>query len=1460
MGSQGPGRKRTPSKNGLTAEEDALNIIAREAEARLAAKRAARAEAREIRMKELERQQKEIYQVQKKYYGLDKLDNKWGDIEQWMEDSERYTRSSQRHASVSDDEERMSVGSRSNVRLDLAAAGAYSGLPQAAAASSSHSLKKSKKKKKHSSRTSNGYDDDLSTVSSRISRLSDESKASRSSRIDLQSSAYYSSELYSSSSYTSKHQGPSYNGYQGSTYKDSLYSGSRRSSIRASSEYSGFLGSSSRTSSRANSACGSPVEDCGSSVPSYMCNTSNSGLSRDLDRVIIPDLPDVNGRLSMVDDRLERDYLEKGSSRASTISGTTLTSLGGTSSRRGSGDTSITVDTEASIREIKDALLEVEEKFRKAMVSNAQLDNEKTNLIYEVDTLKDSLIGLEEMLFETRRELEDRSKDLEREKHAHSILQFQFNEVKETLKQSEDLLTKHGIVLGPDLVTNGETGEQAGEADPNSQTSSAEIRDGSSVLGTHQLEPSKDQHQKDLDTEVQLSSHVPFCSTKTPLKATLRDKINQGVGQSENRPEVSPTSVGEDVLTSARPIDEIKVEESILEDSGCKIVELECDVHTDAHMNTDQQDGIVPVDLSQVIKEEAPIESFSGPILDKDQSDEGELDNKSKDEPVELFKTEKLPQTQGASASNKKRKKKKKGKQKQSKKQESDKKVDDNNEKVLSENNPNQKMERDHEGNRKEPLGNYVSQTKMDSKVPADSHDDDKRTIETDSVKTPSTNLNADDARDTFQSVTDEADLGKGSKTISNFDCPVSRTSTGVLSDAQSNLTSIIDEQTEDPTIPGQDVVILSSEIDSSEKKDLLSPTLSKPMDAVGECAEPPESISNSENIENFLSMDVKEVKSDLDSDAVEQQARLQNIDPDGTTFHDDHDASAPNLSLSSVLKMAENEAEIQTQEQASKPIDQELEIHLQDSIQVDQKDIKTQQDVEENPIISNVLERENVKYTAVSDTLVQHIGEEAEEEGRLLQDRVKHEACMSGEDETNQESVESGASDQKLKIEKCEEDKLFLGQVIPEAQLSKEDLASKESVESEAFEEPNLEKDEDDEKERSLRDEVIPEAPLSGEDEASQESVESEAFEEPNLEKDEKERSLQDEVIPVAQLSGKDPANQESVESEAFEEPNLEKDEKERSLQDEVIPVAQLSGKDPANQESVESEDFEEPNLEKDEDDEKERSLQDEVIPEAPLSGEDEANRESVESGASDQKPKLEKFEEDEKEKSSQNQVMLDTQLAGDDEDSLVESDVVAQEPKEENEEEDEGESFDFDDMDHEASSDLLPKISLDQPNMDVTLFKENMLVPSQDFQSDVIDEDRTQDDELAAHVPKPKEHMDDGLAIEDLQTTTEVEGCLPEVNKEEVGPSHQQHDKEFTVKKHLQAADVRHDEGVNLISEMGTKDLGQEIIHHESKISGEQEVERETTVSNKEDYRKESKKSGKKGKGKGKEECKMS
>nr|XP_038038384.1 leucine-rich repeat flightless-interacting protein 1 isoform X15 [Anas platyrhynchos] len=340
MGTQGAGRKRLPNRERLTAEDDALNQIAREAEARLAAKRAARAEAREIRMKELERQQKEIYQVQKKYYGLD---TKWGDIEQWMEDSERYSRRARRNASASDEDERMSVGSRGSLRAGL---------------------ENERTKRKNYSKATNGYEED----------------------------AYGSSQ-------------------------------SRKSSRP--SEYSCYLGSGSRASSRASSARASPV----------------------------------------IEERPEKDF-EKGARTVSSLSAATLASLGGTSSRRGSGDTSISADTEASIREIKDiyelkdqiqdvegrymqglkemkdSLAEVEEKYKKAMVSNAQLDNEKTNFMYQVDTLKDALLELEEQLAESRRQYEEKSKEFEREKHAHSILQFQFMEVKEALKQREEMLAE----------------------------------------------------------------------------------------------------------------------------------------------------------------------------------------------------------------------------------------------------------------------------------------------------------------------------------------------------------------------------------------------------------------------------------------------------------------------------------------------------------------------------------------------------------------------------------------------------------------------------------------------------------------------------------------------------------------------------------------------------------------------------------------------------------------------------------------------------------------------------------------------------------------------------------------------------------------------------------------------------------------------------------------------------------
>uniref|UniRef100_A0A4W3HM62 Leucine-rich repeat flightless-interacting protein 1 n=1 Tax=Callorhinchus milii TaxID=7868 RepID=A0A4W3HM62_CALMI len=169
-----------------------------------------------------------------------------------------------------------------------------------------------------------------------------------------------------------------------------------------------------------------------------------------------------------VEERPEKDFGEKGSRTTSSLSAATLASLGGTSSRRGSGDTIASVDTEASIREIKDSLAEVEEKYRKAMVSNAQLDNEKNTLMYQVDTLQDVLLEVEEHLAESNREFQEKAKELEREKHAHSVLQFQFEEIKESLKQREEMLMAHGLVVSE--VLNGDGGREG-----DSHTDPAEV-------------------------------------------------------------------------------------------------------------------------------------------------------------------------------------------------------------------------------------------------------------------------------------------------------------------------------------------------------------------------------------------------------------------------------------------------------------------------------------------------------------------------------------------------------------------------------------------------------------------------------------------------------------------------------------------------------------------------------------------------------------------------------------------------------------------------------------------------------------------------------------------------------------------------------------------------------------------------------------------------------------------------
>ncbi|KAM9166331.1 leucine-rich repeat flightless-interacting protein 2 isoform 3-T3 [Pangshura tecta] len=160
-----------------------------------------------------------------------------------------------------------------------------------------------------------------------------------------------------------------------------------------------------------------------------------------------------------LEEKSDKPYSEIYTRPASRNSAST-TPLSGNSSRRGSGDTSSLVDPDVSLSELRDSLSEVEEKYKKAMVSNAQLDNEKNNLIYQVDTLKDVIEEREEQMAEFYRENEEKSKELERQKHMCGVLQYKMDELKEGLRQRDELIEKHGLVIIPDGTPNGDVNHE----------------------------------------------------------------------------------------------------------------------------------------------------------------------------------------------------------------------------------------------------------------------------------------------------------------------------------------------------------------------------------------------------------------------------------------------------------------------------------------------------------------------------------------------------------------------------------------------------------------------------------------------------------------------------------------------------------------------------------------------------------------------------------------------------------------------------------------------------------------------------------------------------------------------------------------------------------------------------------------------------------------------------------------
>ncbi|XP_042744052.1 leucine-rich repeat flightless-interacting protein 2 isoform X8 [Lagopus leucura] len=437
MGTPGSGRKRTPVKDRFSAEDEALSSIAREAEARLAAKRAARAEARDIRMRELERQQKEFSQHS--------YDTKWAHIQKWMEDSERarYSHRSSRHSYLSPLDSSGSHRSRTSTtrRRDLV----YDSAKDRPARYSvpSHAYGES-----HSTRKKTAYSrKDL------LSGLYHDQRNYSSLRYSKPIPSYYtrSSSLYSDPVATTRSYrvSPSVNtGLIRSISLASLSGDGLRSSCSSCtpSEYSWY---SSRASSIRSSPVSSDFSDKSETAADYFSRSNRRGS-------VVSDADDVQG-LNSLEEKSEKSHSEIFSRPSSRNS----IPLSGNSSRRGSGDTSSLLDPDASLSELRDSLSEVEEKYKKAMVSNAQLDNEKNNLVYQVDTLKDVIEEKEEQIAEYHRENEEKSKELERQKHTCSVLQHKLDELKEGLRQRDELIEKHGLVIIPDGTPNGDINHES---------------------------------------------------------------------------------------------------------------------------------------------------------------------------------------------------------------------------------------------------------------------------------------------------------------------------------------------------------------------------------------------------------------------------------------------------------------------------------------------------------------------------------------------------------------------------------------------------------------------------------------------------------------------------------------------------------------------------------------------------------------------------------------------------------------------------------------------------------------------------------------------------------------------------------------------------------------------------------------------------------------------------------------
>ncbi|XP_022820048.1 leucine-rich repeat flightless-interacting protein 2 isoform X1 [Spodoptera litura] len=126
--------------------------------------------------------------------------------------------------------------------------------------------------------------------------------------------------------------------------------------------------------------------------------------------------------------------------------GTRLASLSPAvhSPRRSSEDS---MDDGFSVKDLRHELKEVEEKFRKAMILNAQLDNDKAALGYQLELLKDRIEELHEEYAQLQREHREKCSSFERLKREHESVSRELGAARDAVRARDAAAAAAGFAF-----------------------------------------------------------------------------------------------------------------------------------------------------------------------------------------------------------------------------------------------------------------------------------------------------------------------------------------------------------------------------------------------------------------------------------------------------------------------------------------------------------------------------------------------------------------------------------------------------------------------------------------------------------------------------------------------------------------------------------------------------------------------------------------------------------------------------------------------------------------------------------------------------------------------------------------------------------------------------------------------------------------------------------------------------